>query len=53
LYWRSGIAAETAAEHAKIVAALGNGDENAADAAMKEHIQASHDRLARFAETTG
>jgi DNA-binding GntR family transcriptional regulator len=46
LYWRSGIAAETALEHARIVTALGDGDEDAAEAAMREHIQASHDRLA-------
>jgi DNA-binding GntR family transcriptional regulator len=52
LYWRSGIAAETALEHAKIVAALDKGNAEAAETAMREHIQASHDRLATFAEET-
>jgi DNA-binding GntR family transcriptional regulator len=52
LYWRSGIATETALEHAKIVAALDKGNAEAAETAMREHIQASHDRLATFAEAT-
>jgi DNA-binding GntR family transcriptional regulator len=50
LYWRSGIAGQTAHEHDRIVAALTTGAaEDAADA-MRAHIQASHDRLAEFAD---
>jgi DNA-binding GntR family transcriptional regulator len=50
LYWRSGIASQTAHEHDRIVAALTTGAaEDAADA-MRAHVQASHDRLAEFAE---
>lgn len=50
LYWRSGIAAETAHEHDRIVRALRTGDADAAAEAMRAHVQASHDRLARFAD---
>lgn len=50
LYWRSGIAAETAHEHDRIVTALAAGDGEAAAEAMRAHIQASHDRLAQFAD---
>lgn len=48
LYWRSGIAGETAHEHDRIVVALGSGDSDAAAEAMRAHITASHDRLASF-----
>lgn len=50
LYWRSGIASETTHEHDRILAALIAGDADAAADAMRAHVQASHDRLAPFAE---
>jgi DNA-binding GntR family transcriptional regulator len=43
------MAAETAAEHHRIVRAITAGDPAAAAEAMRAHLQAAHDRLVRFA----
>jgi DNA-binding GntR family transcriptional regulator len=48
LYWGSGIATTTAAEHDRIVAALSARDPDAAAEAMYTHLRASHDRLIQF-----
>ena len=50
LYWRSGIATATAAEHQRIAVALAAGDKpEAAAEAMRAHLSASRDRLIQFA----
>lgn len=48
LYWHSGFAVDTAAEHERIVAALAAGDPAAGARAMSAHLRASHDRLIQF-----
>lgn len=45
LYFRHGIAEDTAHEHETILDALRRGDAPAAEAAMLEHIGRSHDRI--------
>lgn len=49
LYWHSGIATATAAEHHRIAAALAAGETETAAEAMRAHLSASRDRLIQFA----
>ena len=46
LYFRHGIAAETSDEHNAILGALRRGEPAAAEAAMQQHIEHSHGRMA-------
>lgn len=46
LYFRHGIAAETTDEHRAITEALHSGDPDAAEAAMRHHLEASYARMA-------
>lgn len=45
LYYGRGIGAQAVAEHRALVSAIADGDPDRADAAMREHLTASRDRL--------